>query len=118
MITPVFRKAGHVDHYDYGNDGDVEEHYSRVFHRDKPGKIVAIFYGDNHRNDSDAFCDYTNARSVSEWDEEMGDCLWWSFPIQEPPHVGTPLDSDWPGYHTHFTLIPIPTNNVLRRRHG
>ena len=71
-------------------------------------------------------------RPLSEWDEGMGDVLWWKFPIEEPPYVGTPLDigftvgaqlynqfgdvigktensvGGWPGYHTHWTPIMFP----------
>ena len=34
--------------------------------------------------------------------------LWWRFPAMdlESPWAGTPNDSDWPGYHTHFTRLP------------
>lgn len=72
------------------------------------------------------------ARPLSEWHEDMGDVLWWKFPITEAPWVGTPLDlglpvesqvslathgkqrtrtakmnvGGWPGYHTHFTPLP------------
>lgn len=42
------------------------------------------------------------------WCEDYGACLWWVFPIAEPPYSGTPLDCDWPGYHTHFTRITCP----------
>jgi hypothetical protein len=45
---------------------------------------------------------------VSEWHEDVGGVLWWRFPIEEPPYVGSPLDTDWPGHHTHFTLLPVP----------
>lgn len=45
-------------------------------------------------------------RPESEWHEDVGPVLWWSLPIGEPPYSGTPLDSDWPGYHTHWTRIP------------
>jgi len=45
---------------------------------------------------------------VSEWHEDIGNGLWWRFPIEEPPYVGSPLDTDWPGHHTHFTLLPVP----------
>ena len=48
------------------------------------------------------------ARPLDEWHEDFGDVLWWRFPVDEPPYVGTPLDTDWPGYHTHWTDIPIP----------
>lgn len=40
--------------------------------------------------------------------EDMGPCLWWQFPIEEPPYSGMPIDDDWPGYHTHFTPLVIP----------
>ena len=47
-------------------------------------------------------------RTLEEWHEDCGDVLWWKFPIEEPPYVGSPLDMAWPGYHTHWTLIPMP----------
>jgi hypothetical protein len=66
-------------------------------------------------------------RPLDEWHEDMGDCLWWKFPITEPPYCGSPLAlghtvevhthagvaarfevGGWPGYHTHFTAIPLP----------
>lgn len=47
-------------------------------------------------------------RPIDKWHEEYGDVLWWSFPIQEPPYCGTPLDADWPDYHTHWTPLIIP----------
>ena len=43
-----------------------------------------------------------------EYHEDMGPVTWWRLPVDEPPWVGTPNDSDWPGYHTHFT--PAPTS--------
>lgn len=27
-----------------------------------------------------------------EWSEDMGDVLWWLWPIEQPPYVGSPLD--------------------------
>jgi hypothetical protein len=48
------------------------------------------------------------ARPLEEWGEDYGDVLWWKFPIEEPPYVGSPLDEKWTGYHTHWTPIPIP----------
>ena len=48
------------------------------------------------------------ARPLEEWHEDYGDVLWWKFQIEEPPYVGSPLDMAWPGYHTHWTLIPMP----------
>lgn len=49
-----------------------------------------------------------HARKLDDWHEGIGDVLWWRFPINEPPYCGSPLDDDWPGYHTHFTKIEIP----------
>ena len=74
----------------------------------------------------DALCE---ARPLSEWHEDIGPAMWWRFPIDEPPYVGTPLDvgmpitvivqttpgknhashytvGGWPGYHTHWTPLP------------
>lgn len=70
------------------------------------------------------------ARPLREWHEDIGPVLWWRFPVDEPPYVGTPLDlgqtvvaelkawgsssqasllvGGWPGYHTHWTRIPVP----------
>jgi hypothetical protein len=62
---------------------------------------------------------------LDEWHEDVGDVLWWKFPIEEAPYVGSPLDlgqtvevrttngvvarfdvGGWPGYHTHWTPLP------------
>ena len=45
---------------------------------------------------------------AEQWHEDDGPVLWWRFPIMdlEAPWAGTPNDSDWPGYHTHFTRLP------------
>lgn len=76
------------------------------------------------------------ARPLSEWHEDMGDVLWWKFPVEEAPWVGTPIDEGqavdleikdyvrtyayrrkfggWPGYHTHFTpLPPMPAEPIV-----
>lgn len=73
----------------------------------------------------------TVAYPLSEWHEDDGDVLWWKFPIEEAPYIGSPLSlgqtvevtlraygidklmrcqvGGWPGYHTHWTpLPPIP----------
>ena len=73
----------------------------------------------------------TKPRPLDEWCEEDGDVLWWKFPIEEAPYVGSPLDlgrtvglqilgasepflqtqfmvGGWPGYHTHWTPIERP----------
>ena len=68
------------------------------------------------------------AKPLSEWHEDIGPVLWWKFPINEPPYIGSPLDigravevtirdsvrdykytenvGGWPGYHTHWTPLP------------
>lgn len=51
------------------------------------------------------------ARPLDEWHEDMGDVVWWVFPIQEPAWIGSPQCDDWPGYHTHWT--PHPKMPVL-----
>ena len=53
------------------------------------------------------------ARTIDEWHEDFGDVLWWTFPIQEPPYCGSPLDVDWPDYHTHWTPIIEPENKEM-----
>jgi hypothetical protein len=49
-----------------------------------------------------------NPRPLEEWHEDMGEKLWWCFPVSEPPYFGSPLWSNWPGYHTHFSDILVP----------
>lgn len=48
------------------------------------------------------------ALPLEEWHEDIGTVLWWRFPINEPPYCGTPLDDDWPEYHTHWTRYACP----------
>lgn len=50
---------------------------------------------------------------IKDWGEDYGDCLWWRFPVEEPPYCGNPLDSEWQDnnyddYYTHFTRLAIP----------
>lgn len=48
-------------------------------------------------------------RPLSEWHEDSNPfALWWALPIDEPPYCGSPNDDNWPGYHTHWTPIPLP----------
>lgn len=52
---------------------------------------------------------HTELHLASEWHEDMGDCIWWRMPIEEPPHCGNPLDSEWTeDYYTHFTMLVEP----------
>lgn len=76
-------------------------------------------------------------RPAREYREDMGPVLWWLVPITEPPYVGSPRDcghtvelhteaphvqhnlqeeprdvtrifvGGWPGYHTHWSPIPM-----------
>jgi len=50
--------------------------------------------------------DEPKARPLSEWHEDHGSVVWWKFPIEEAGWIGTPSDSEWPGYHTHWTPHP------------
>lgn len=52
--------------------------------------------------------DNNKPRTLAEWHEDDGDCLWWFFPIVEPPYCGTPLDEHFPDYVTHFTKFSMP----------
>lgn len=50
------------------------------------------------------------ARPLDEWHEDHGFALWWTWKdgqwLGEPSYIGSPLCSDWPGYHTHWTPHP------------
>lgn len=46
------------------------------------------------------------ARPLAEWHEDIGDVVWWKFPMDESAYIGSPISSDWPGYHTHWTPHP------------
>lgn len=57
------------------------------------------------------------ARPLADYHEDMGSVLWWKFPIEEPPYVGSPLDvrwqqNNWDAYYTHFTVLTIPTTST------
>lgn len=47
-MTPAYRTPAHVT-----SDG---QQHSNVFHRAKPGRIIAVFYGENHVADSEEYC--------------------------------------------------------------
>lgn len=58
------------------------------------------------------------ARPLSDWHEDDGFVTWWKFPVNEPSYIGSPLCSDWPGYHTHWTPHPeIPANAATEAIH-
>ncbi len=62
------------------------------------------------------------ARSRGEWHEDDGPVVWWSWNghgwAGESPWCGTPLDSDWPGYHTHWTPAPPAPTSAEGVDHG
>lgn len=62
------------------------------------------------------------ARSRGEWHEDDGPVVWWAWKghgwAGESPWCGTPLDSDWPGYHTHWTPAPPPPTSAEGVEHG
>lgn len=52
---------------------------------------------------------YRRALPLRNWHEDVGSALWWRFPVTEEPYAGSPLDTEWPGYHTHWTPFVVPT---------
>lgn len=48
------------------------------------------------------------AHLAEHWNEDIGNVLWWNFPVEEPPYCGTPLDERFPEHKTHFTTIDMP----------
>lgn len=57
--------------------------------------------------------DPTIPHPIDEWCEEIGPVLWWKFPVDEPPYLGSPLDSEWgendyDEYYTHWTHLVLP----------
>ncbi|WP_116116770.1 hypothetical protein [Paraburkholderia sp. BL6669N2] len=49
-------------------------------------------------------------RPLDEYHEDYGNVVWWCWEdgewLGEPAWIGTPNDSDWPDYHTHWTPHP------------
>ncbi len=78
---------------------------------------VCQIFDESHECKSVAIADHllangvtvaAEARPIEEWHEDFGDVLWWTFPIEEPPYVGSPLCDDWTGWYTHWTPIVCP----------
>ena len=63
--------------------------------------------------------DPTVVRPLDDWHEDFGDVVWWTWRdgewLGEPSYIGTPNDSDWPGYHTHWSPHP-PFPRAIGRR--
>lgn len=49
-------------------------------------------------------------RPLAEYHEDYGPVTWFTWNgeewLGEPSYIGRPDDSDWPGYHTHWTPHP------------
>lgn len=47
---------------------------------------------------------------LSTWNEDLSDVCWWHWTGREwageAAWIGRPIDSNWPGYHTHWTPHP------------
>jgi hypothetical protein len=82
--------------------------------------------------DADALDVLLTPRHIDEWHEDIGQVLWWTFPVSEAPYIGSPLEcarhaeieiaddvtltikdaiGGWPEYHEWFT--PLPTNDHI-----
>lgn len=64
-----------------------------------------------------------SARPLEEWHEDYGFAVWWTWRegewLGEPSYIGSPLCSDWPGYHTHWTPHPdFPKPPASEADHG
>lgn len=83
---------------------------------------VSLFYEDEwiHENDeislTEPQAEKVEARLAEHWNEDMGDVLWWDFPVEEPPYCGTPLDEHFPKYKTHFSMIDMPNEIEKTKR--
>lgn len=59
------------------------------------------------------FEDACEAKPIIEYHEDMGNCLFWSLPVHEPPYVGSMLDTCFDAINkasnfTHFTQLITP----------
>ena len=54
------------------------------------------------------FNESQNFLTYEDWWEDDGDVIWYKFPVDEPPYIGSPLNSDWiEGYYTHWVPLPF-----------
>lgn len=61
----------------------------------------------------------TVARHINAYHEDFGSVLWWTRPVCEPPYVGAPGHSDWPGYHRWWSPLPsLPITFTPTKRVG
>jgi len=83
-------------------DCELERDVAREMARDKAARLAEAEF------DANALRELQTPRPLEAWHEDDGPALWWVFPLVEPPYCGSPLDEDWPGYHTHWTTFTIP----------
>src|SRR5690349_2602221 len=58
------------------------------------------------------------AFAFDAWHDDDGSVLWWHFPIQEPPYVGSPLCDDWPFEESEeaslgWTRLIVPSSPLV-----
>ncbi len=72
------------------------------------GKVLSYSHWDGPRIIS------LRPRPRKEWTHEDGDVLWWVFPIDGPPWVGSPLDTRWDDdLWTHWTPFVVPKESEM-----
>lgn len=73
------------------------------------GRVGSLWLYEEHEFSlTEPQAEKVEAHLAEHWNEDVGDVLWWNFPVEEPPYCGTPLDEDFPKYKTHFTTIDMP----------
>ena len=83
----------------------------KVFEYEEPYTTIECKTEEDYEGLVNVLNKYNDASTpvpLEEWGEDIGDCLWWKFPIEEPPYCGSPLDENFPDYVTHFTRLIIP----------
>lgn len=57
-------------------------------------------------------------RPFDDWHEDIGNVLWWSFPIEEPPYSGTPYDDEYPFEYDDPSVgwVPLPNCDKIQER--
>lgn len=81
-------------------------------------QLVALVYGkttEERDANARAICSVaTLALPKSEWHEDFGPVVWWRFPLEEMPWIGSPGDSDWYDHYTHWTALPpLPVQALI-----
>ena len=92
---------------DIGGCG-AEEEWARGFDDGVDASIDVVEDYFNHCKLDEPQAEKVEAHLAEHWNEDIGDVLWWNFPVEEPPYCGTPLDEHFPNYKTHFTTIDMP----------